>query len=190
MSINAKTPTTDKKTRKAPRKPKKISETYLHNAGLYYLQRYAASSAQFRKVMRRKIMKSCRVHSDQNLEECYEMLERLIVKFNEVGLLNDEVYTTAKVKTLRRQGRSQKYIHAKMYEKGIDSDLTAKHLSDIDGDVYQAEIDAARIFARKRKFKAFDDIKDGNLYKKALGAFARAGFSYDVAQAVLKEGNI
>ena len=49
----------EKREPPAPKKRKKITLSYLENAGAYYLERFSASEAQFRKVMGQKIYKSC-----------------------------------------------------------------------------------------------------------------------------------
>ncbi len=177
------------KKRKEPRKPKKISETYLHNAGLYYLQRFAASKDKFRQVMIRKIKKSQREHPDQDYEACLQMLQETIIKFENVGLLNDETYAQGLITTLIRQGRSSKYIALKMREKGIEKELigTTKkwyikrnQITDI-----EQEINAANIFARRKKLGRYDIDKKFD-FDKSLGKFARAGFSYHTAKKVLE----
>jgi regulatory protein len=63
------------------KKPKKITAQYLHNAGLYYLQRFAASRGQFRSVMLRKIRRSCMEHREQDYEACAALVEKIVEKF-------------------------------------------------------------------------------------------------------------
>ncbi len=58
--------------------PKKITESYLHNSGLYYLQRFSASSEHFRSVMMRKVKKSCMHHTDQDYDACAVMVDKLV----------------------------------------------------------------------------------------------------------------
>lgn len=180
-----------KKREKRP--PKKISERYLYNAGLYYLQRFPASSNHFRTVMMRKITKSCRHHTEQNKEDCAQMLENVVEKFQELGLLNDGLYTQGMVNSLRRSGKSEQAIVAKLRTKGVPFDLIKSHLQEHAENRHDrslsAELKAAMIFARKKKIGPFEnpDKKDDEhtRYKKALGMMARAGFSYDTCRIIL-----
>ena len=177
-----------KETRKTPRPPRKITETYLHNAGLYYLQRFAASAAHFKKVMMRKINKSCDWHKDQNREDCIALLDRLVLKFQNTGLLDDESYSRGMVVSLRRRGLSRRLIHARLSAKGLGQDDIEKALQqyeeDLDGD---AELIAALRLAQRKKIGPYrrEDTIDDHTYNKALGMLARAGFSYDISQKVM-----
>lgn len=88
----------EKSSNKKQRKqkvPKKITDTYLHNAGLFYLQRFTASRSHFYDVMMRKIKKSCTYHKNQKIEDCESLLKNLIEKFEELGLLDDKSYAKA-----------------------------------------------------------------------------------------------
>ncbi|MFN3701345.1 MAG: regulatory protein RecX [Alphaproteobacteria bacterium] len=192
------------------KQPKKITASYLHNSGLYYLERYAAGSGHFRSVMTRKIQRSCRVHTDQNFEECAAMLEEVISNFIRSGLLNDALYVESMVRNYRAKGLSRKMILNKLAAKRVDKDDIEAALSDYD-DTAQAshsfsddgngndnridtELRSAAIFCRKKKLGAYAAtpshkktlLHDDDKYmQKQLGKLARAGFSYDISQKVL-----
>lgn len=173
-----------KHERPKKRVPKKISPTYLHNAGLYYLGRYAASSGHFRNVMMRKITKSCMAHPDQNREQCIKMLDTVIQTFCDTGLLDDTAYVSGRIKSMRRQGRSVRYIQNKLAEKSVPRDVIAEHLEPYISD--ENEREAAIIFARKKR--VYDkDLSDSIIYKRVMGQFARAGYSYSIAKEVIRE---
>lgn len=166
---------------------KKITETYLQNAGLYYLGRFSASTGQFRKVMRQKITRSCRDHPDQDPEACYALLEKTIVYFQNLGYLNDDVYARGMVSSLRQRGLSRRVILNRLGMKGLDQDKITQILSEHDerDNDDDAEITAALTLARKRKLGPYSgaNVMD---QQKALNIFARAGFSYEIAQKILK----
>lgn len=167
--------------------PKKITETYLHNSALYYLQRFAASSAQFRKVMQRKIDLSCRHHTDQNPEDCQVLLDKLVTRFQENGLLNDGTYARGMVITLRRRGLSERAIVMKLQNKGLSERQIKDALEDFNAEnetsTAQSEYNAALKLARKKRVGPYAVAEFD--YDRALSAFARAGFSFDVARRVL-----
>lgn len=168
--------------------PKRINEQYLHNSGLYYLQRYAASSEHFKTVMTRKIKKSCAYHTDQNFEDCLAFLPPLIEKFECSGLLNDDVYIRAKVQSFRRKGLSKMSITQKLLEKGINQEISQRYIHDYDSEngTKNPELMAALTLCRKRKIGPYATTKkDDNELRKDLAKLARAGFSYEIAQKAL-----
>lgn len=166
--------------------PKRISQTYLHNSGLYYLQRYSSSVENFRRVFKRKIIKSCSFHTDQNPEECLELLEGIIENFVRSNLLNDETYAYGKISSLRRIGQSKQSVVQKMQMKGINSELIDQTLQKIDGQNENSEFDAALIFAKRKKIGPFASANKEVHHTKQLAMMARAGFSYDISTKILK----
>lgn len=165
--------------------PRKISPTYLHNAGLYYLQRFSASTGHFRGVMMRKIKRSCMTHPEQSQSDCEAWLDELIKTFIRCGLLNDDAYAAAMAKTLRRQGRSRRDIMARMKSKKLPESCIRRALeaTDESGDG-DAEIIAAVACARRKRIGPFS-MKDDLIYEKELARMGRAGFSYETSRAVL-----
>lgn len=173
--------------RKEIKPPKKITETYLHNSGLYYMQRYAASVAQFRRVMQRKIDKSCRHHTDQDPAACAVILDALVEKFIRAGLLNDEGFARGSVISLRRRGLSQRMILMKLQNKGLSEDQIKAALAEFNDEnetsAQTLEMGGALKLAKKKKVGPYAVGEYDR--QKALGAFARAGFSMDVIRKVL-----
>lgn len=165
----------------APRPPRKITETYLHNAGLHYLQRFAASSGHFRRVMMRKVDKSCRVHTDQDRDECARMVDTLIDKFRRAGLLDDEAYAAGLAASLRRRGASGRAMEARLRARGVEPDRIAairarERETDADQDFY-----ALLRLMRRKRLGPFRGEREADA-RKELAALARAGFAYDDAQ--------
>lgn len=168
--------------------PKRITETYLHNSGLYYLGRYAASSKHFRTVMLRKVKRSCQHHTDQNYDECTKLVDDLIKKFEQSGLLDDDIYIASMVSSYRRKGLSQRMITQKLIIKGIDGSLAQSYLSHYDekehDDTYHAELKAAAVFCRKKKLGAYSG-RNSPEQEKQVARLARAGFGFDIVKKVL-----
>lgn len=194
MNIKPQKPNHDHKAEKSKsgkkkRIPKKITDTYLKNAGLYYLQRFPSSIYNFRRVMMRKVKDSCFYHKDQNPEDCAQMVEALIKNFKELGLLNDPLYAQAAITSMRRQGKSKRAIITNLGAKGVEETLITDILENYDQNEndsdLNAELHAALIFARKKKIGPFKGEKKVP-EEKELGALARAGFSYETARSVLE----
>jgi len=180
---------------KQKRPPKEITPDYLRSAGLFYLQRFPASTHQFHGAMMNKVRRSCGFHKTQKINECEKLVDDLVKDFVTSGVLNDELYAQAMVTSLRRQGKSKRSIFAKLKIKGLGDDMIEKKLSEYDEERHElpadAELEAAIIFARKKRIGPFKKDSDNKseeekdkLTKKALGAMGRAGFFYDTVQIV------
>lgn len=174
---------------RARKLPKKITQQYLHNSGLYYLQRFAASSSHFRAVMLRKVKRSCHARPEQDFEACKAMVEELVQTFERAGLLNDDAYLKGMVQSLRRRGLSRQAILMRLKAKGFGTDTVDASLRDCDaektGSMHDAELIAALKHARKKRLGPYQGmkIKDD---EKAMATFARQGFKYETARIVLK----
>lgn len=171
---------------------KLITETYLSNAGAYYLQRFSASRRQFRKVMLRKIDRSCKDHPGQDRAVCIAMLDHLILRFTDLGYLDDDRFAVQAVSALRARGLSRLMILARLQDKGLDPALiqTAlqRHQDTAETSADDDEMNAALKLARKRKLGPYarKDRPRPDDDKRAMGILARAGFSYEICARVLK----
>lgn len=166
------------------RPPKKITEKYLYNAGLAYLQRFPASTQHFRTIMTRKIDRSCRHHTDQSREECLKNLDKTVEKFKDLALLDDAAYAKGMVTSLRNKGLPAQAIMMKLKVKGLSPEDIKHALSYIDEETDgEADYLAGLKYIRRKRlgcFKTRDKERD-----KELASLARAGFSYDLAQRIL-----
>lgn len=172
--------TSGKSFKKTLKVPKKITETYLSNSGKYYLERFAASTEQFRRVMTRKINKSCKAHPDQMPETCFEALEKIIVKFQDLGFLNDPGYASGLTNSLRNKGWPRGRIAMRLKEKGIAPGLIEELLADPEPD---DDFQKALIWIKRKKLGAFATKE--RPFEKDLAALARAGFDYHAANRAL-----
>lgn len=168
--------------------PKKITARYLRNAGLFYLQRYAASIHQFKTAMARKIERSCRAHPEQNKDECYILLEELIHEFCELGYLNDKLYLGGMVRSLRHtKGFSKRMVLVKLGQKGFSNEdiLTELNKLETEEDTKEPEFEAAQKFAARKKLGPYHPLPPRKTYDQQLSALARAGFSFEICKRIM-----
>lgn len=178
---------------KRGKRPRKITPNYLNNAGMFYLKRYSASVSHFKKIMARKIDKSCAYHEDQDRKDCLNMLDTLVEKFLRLGLLDDERYTKTKVISYRRKGYGERAIKKRLWQKGVDSDLVDDVISQTDEDRGFSEYLSALRYMQRRRLGCFrkitlTDLSKEGCYKykqKELASLARAGFSFAIAKKAL-----
>jgi regulatory protein len=166
----------------------------LGRAAFSYLGRYAASEGSLRRVLQNKIRRAALFHPDFSHDaakqaELRNTIETIIEKHRKSGVLNDDTYAAMKVGSLRRAGRSRRYIEQKLALKSVHSQTVRRALDGVDNehkDSSDAEMKAASIFAKKHKFGPYRlKIADENRLRKELATFARAGFSLQIARTVL-----
>jgi regulatory protein len=162
------------------RAPHKISFDYLQRAAMHYLQRYAAPSAQLRRVLRRKVILSCRHHGDE-LDAFDAMLDEVVAKCVSSGLVDDRRFAEARAATLRRKGQSARAVAARLMAKGVAEDLAAQQGAATE----EQELAAARIAARRKRLGPWSRGDRGANRQKDLAALGRAGFSMTIARAVI-----
>lgn len=170
--------------KKKPTSPKKITSGYLRNSGMFYLQRFPSSTANFRKIMTRKIDRSCRFHQNQSKDKCNKMLENLIEELTSANMLNDNAYAQAITTTLLKQGKSKRTIRYRLSLKGIDKTTIEKTLNEITED----DILTALRMCRRKKIGPFtrDRSTEHKISDKELSILARAGFSYETSRKALE----
>lgn len=133
--------------------------------------------------MRRAVKKYGEECSSQ-LPEDEQWLDALVQYVTELGYLNDGALAKGLVNSYRRRGDSKRMMQQKLGKKGVPRDLVDQILS---GEKDEAEVMAAKQYARKHKLGSFGGEKDYRSRQKDLQRMARRGFSYAVAQEALSE---
>lgn len=149
---------------------KKITPQRLKNIALYYLDRFDASSEKLKSVLMRRVQKAV-MAGDEVSPEAHGWIDEIVQDMQRLGYVNDHRFCENKVRQYLNAGKSNRYIMSKLCEAGIDSDVICSFLPD-------DELEQAQIFVRKKRL--------GGDYQKDLAKLARAGFSYDIAQKVLR----
>jgi regulatory protein len=119
-----------------------------------------------------------------------ELIEPVIERLREVGLLNDQAFAATRATRLSTGGRSRRAIRAHLNDKGIDA-ATVRTVTTSDT---TSDFHAAIAFAKRRRLGPFARQNDEALTRdarrsaenKALGAMARAGFDFDICTRVLR----
>jgi regulatory protein len=167
--------------RKTPKIPKKITEDYLSNSGKFYLERFPASVEQFKRVMGRKIQKSCKAHPEQEPGTCLALLDKVVDKFRAIGFLNDEGYSSGLARSLKSRGWPKGRIIMRLKEKGISAELIEKIFEDHNpGD----DIFDALVCMKRKRLGPFATREKP--FDKELASMGRAGFDYNAANRALK----
>lgn len=156
-----------------------VEPELLERWALHYLGRYASSAENLRRVLMRRV----RRHSPQNWQQVAALVEALVTRYCQSGLLDDAAYATGRVQSLHRRGASLQAIRARLAEKGVAASDVADAVSGLRAAVPDPDLAAACAFARRRRLGPFRRAAAD--HARELGAFARAGFNRRVAEAVL-----
>ncbi len=168
------------------RGPRKATDASLGNAALHYLGRYATSSWNLRRVLMRKVERSARFHGTDR-DAGAAVVDRLIARFEDSGLLDDRAYAEARAAALRRRGASARAIRARLLGKGVDRDLIEAALAARASGPGEPELAAALVCARRRRLGPYRPAAARkSMREKDLASLARAGFAYDIARRVVE----
>ncbi|SRR5579883_269575 len=165
--------------------PRVADQRYLENAALHYLERFASSSANLRRVLMRKVARSARFHATDPAEG-ERLVDGIIARYLEAGLLDDAAYAAQKAASLRRRGGSRYGIRGKLAQKGVEAELIQSTLDRLDEEGGDGDLAAACAFVRRRRLGPYRAPEARAEHRqKDLAALARAGFGLDLARRVL-----
>jgi regulatory protein len=191
MPLSSSSDSTEAEASEAPTEA--MTEAALLEAALDYLARYAASTTRLRRVLERRVR---RRSADRNvLEAARKTIAEVIAKLTAKGLLEDGRYASTRAESLTRQGRSRRWIEAKLSADGVASPLIRDAIEALPGSRARSELGAAIAFAKRRRLGPYRTPKRRSreelkaLASKELAALARAGFDHRTARIVLDAGS-
>ena len=163
---------------------REIGPELLEGWALGYLGRYASSAENLRRVLIRR----ARRHSPEAAQQAAVLIEAIVTRYRESGLLDDAAYAAGRVESLHRQGDSLKAIRARLAAKGVPAAVAADAVSALRDKAPDPDLAGACAFARRRRLGPFR--RGAADRQRELAVFARAGFSRRIAEAVLACGDI
>tara|TARA_Y100001970_G_scaffold292489_1_gene433984 strand:- start:1765 stop:2238 length:474 start_codon:yes stop_codon:yes gene_type:complete len=145
---------------------------------IYYLSKYASSKKNLEYILKKKIR---RLTDDRKSRfELYQEIKPILIKLENLKLINDQIYTESKINILISQVKSKNYIKRYLISKGIDYKLADEQISLFFKNNKNLEKENALKFARKKNL-----LNDNNDYQKRLSKMVRAGFSYEIIKKIL-----
>jgi regulatory protein len=118
-----------------------------------------------------------------------EIATRLLDRFEEVGLVDDEAFARSWVESRRfvgsggGKGLARRALAQELRRKGIDDEVAREVLDEIDPDDEEA---AARVLVRK-KLRSLSRVDDPTATRRLVGMLARKGYGSGTAFAVVKD---
>jgi regulatory protein len=158
---------------------REIGAELIERWALGYLGRYASSAENLRRVLMRRV----RRHAPEAVQPARPLIEAIVTRYREAGLLDDDAYAAARAASLHRRGDSLMVIRTRLRAKGVAGEVVAGAVGSLQELGPDPDLAAACAFARRRRLGPFRRTA-GNRARE-LAAFARAGFGRRVAEAVL-----
>ena len=113
-----------------------------------------------------------------------EVAERLLDRFEEVGLIDDEAFARAWVQS-RQQGKglARRALAQELRRKGVGDEVARTALDEVDPD---DEVESARALVRRR-LRTVGDLPRDTAVRRLTGMLARKGYPAGVCFQVVRE---
>jgi regulatory protein len=113
-----------------------------------------------------------------------DLAERLLDRFTEVGLVDDEAFARSWVESRQRtRGLARRALAYELRGKGIDDETARTALDDLDP---VREKEAARQLVRRR-LRSLKGVDHATATRRLAGLLARKGYAAGLAFAVVRE---
>lgn len=113
-----------------------------------------------------------------------ELANRLLDRFEEVGLVDDEAFARAWIASRQPgKGLARRALAQELRRKGVDDEIAREALDEIDP---ADEEQAARALVRK-KLRSLSRVDDATATRRLVGMLARKGYGGGMAFSVVRE---
>ena len=124
----------------------------------------------------------------QFLQQLDRLIDALVLRYRDLGYINDTSYALSRARHLRQKGLSHRHISQHLHSKGIDAATITLTMTDDELGGDQAEYNAAKRYARRRRLGIYASAKaitKPDWQNRHLASMVRAGFGFQIAQAAL-----
>jgi regulatory protein len=113
-----------------------------------------------------------------------DIARRLLDRFTEVGLVDDEAFARAWVESRQRsKGLARRALALELHRKGVGAGVATSALDELDADTEAA---AARELVQ-RKLRSVRDVPEPARTRRLLGMLARKGYPAGMALDAIRE---
>jgi regulatory protein len=161
--------------------PARIGRDLVEKWALGYLERFASSAENLRRVLRRRVRR--RTSDPEIARQAGALIDELVERYRESGLIDDAAYAAGRARYRLARGEPLRKIAAGLAAKGVDAEDRAAALATLRETMPDADLAAACAFARRRRLGPFRRGPADR--QRELAVFARAGFARREAEAVL-----
>jgi regulatory protein len=171
------------------RMPQRATPEGLRKAALRYLERYASSAANLRRVLLARVERSAYYHGTDK-EAGADWVDDIVARFTRAGLVDDKAYAELRTARLSDRGYGRRRIAHTLRAKGVDEDVIAAALDGLAADIAEPDLRAAIVTARRRRFGPYRGADRAERRERDMAALARAGFDYDTVRRVIDAADI
>ena len=155
-----------------------MDEKKLLKYAIDYLSKYDSSKRNLINVLKRKIFRLKITNFEKS--KLINIIDSVIINLEKNKFIDDDRYSSIKILSLSKLGKSKNFISNYLIKKGIDKTQIQKNLNLMENNNNDWELDSAKIFVKKKRL-----LEKNEIYEKKLARMARAGFSYDICKKIL-----
>ena len=155
-----------------------MDEKKLLKYAIDYLSKYDSSKRNLINLLKRKIFRLKITNFEKS--KLINMIDSVIINLEKNKFIDDDRYSSIKILSLSKLGKSKNFISNYLIKKGIDKTQIQKNLNLMENNNNDWELDSAKIFVKKKRL-----LEKNEIYEKKLAKMARAGFSYDICKKIL-----
>ena len=155
-----------------------MDEKKLLKYAIDYLSKYDSSKRNIINVLKRKIFRLKITNFEKS--KLINIIDSVIINLEKNKFIDDDRYSSIKILSLSKFGKSKNFISNYLIKKGIDKTQIQKNLNLMENNNNDWELDSAKIFVKKKRL-----LEKNEIYEKKLARMARAGFSYDICKKIL-----
>ncbi|YAL84303.1 regulatory protein RecX [Dermacoccaceae bacterium W4C1] len=118
-------------------------------------------------------------------KDCQEpVIDQVLDRMQEVGLIDDEAFATAVVNTQRAgRGLARRALRQELRRKGVDDDVAAQALAEVSD---EDEVEVARALVAK-KMRTMHGLDATVQTRRLAGMLARKGYGPEVSWRLVRE---
>lgn len=159
--------------------------TNLKDLAYSYLEKYSPSKQQLKVYLLKKYLTKFR--GSENKKSVSKIIDEIVFNLEKNKLLNDEIYSDSKARIFLRRGYSLNKINKSLRGQGIEENYVKNSLQKIKDNNIDPDFVSALKLCKKRRIGPMRPEENRQLFfKKDMGIFARAGFSFEVSRKILE----
>lgn len=159
--------------------------TNLKDLAYSYLEKYSPSKQQLKVYLLKKYLTKFR--GTENKKSVSKIIDEIVFNLEKNKLLNDEIYSDSKARIFLRRGYSLNKINKSLRGQGIEENYVKNSLQKIKDNNIDPDFVSALKLCKKRRIGPMRPEENRQLFfKKDMGIFARAGFSFEVSRKILE----
>ena len=150
------------------------------------MKKYSPSKQQLKIYLLKKYLK--KFSKLKEIKNISEIIEKIVINLENNKFINDELYSDSKARSMLKRGYSLNKINQSLRNKGIDQKYISSSLSKIKKDQIEPDdfVSALKL-CKKRRIGAIRPVANREIfYKKDMGIFTRAGFSFEISKKILE----